>query len=65
MVCVCACVCVFGGGGGGGWGVEGRGGRHFYHSCLYIKIQKQYTLEQYYYTALYRQQIPTVWFGRE
>ena len=34
--------------GGGGW--------HFYHSCLYIKIKEQYTLEQYYYIALYRQQ---------
>ena len=32
---------------------------------LYIKIQEQYTLEEYYYIALYRQQIPTVWLGRE
>ena len=30
-----------------------------------IKIQKQYTLEQYYYITLYMQQIPTVWLGRE
>ena len=34
---------------------------HFYHSWLYIKSQEQYTLEQYYYIALYRQQIPAVW----
>ena len=38
---------------------------NFYHSCLDIKIQQQYTLEQYYYIALYRQQILTVWLGRE
>ena len=37
------------------WG----GGWHFYHSCLHIRIQEQYTLEHYYYIALYRQQIPT------
>ena len=36
-------------------------GWHFYHSWLYIKSQEQYTLEQYYYIALYRQQIPAVW----
>ena len=43
------------------WG----GGGYFYHSYLYIKIQEQYALEQYYYIALYRQQIVTVWLGRE
>ena len=46
------------------WG-DGGGGWHFYHSCLYIKIQEQYTLEQYYYIALYKQQIPTVWLRKE
>ena len=38
---------------------------HFYLSFMYIKIQEQYILEQYFYIALYRQQIPTVWLGRE
>ena len=37
------------------WG----GGWNFYQSCLYIKTQEQYILEQYSYIALYRQQIPT------
>ena len=41
------------------------GGGYFYHSCLYIKIQEQHTLEKYYYIALYRQKIVTVWLGRE
>ena len=36
-----------------------------YLSFMYIKIQEQYVLEQYFYIALYRQQILTVWFGRE
>ena len=49
----------------GGGGVGAGEGRHFYHSCLYLKIQQQFTLEQYYYIALYRQQILTVWLGRE
>ena len=38
---------------------------HFYLSFMYIKIQEQYILERYFYIALYRQQIPTVWFARE
>ena len=46
--------------------VVGRGrSEHFYHSYLSIKIQEQYTLEQYYYIALYRQKIPTAWLERE
>ena len=34
--------------------VDGGGGWHFYHSCLYIKIQEQYTLSNIitlYYTG--------------
>ena len=46
------------------WG-EGGGGGYFYHSCQYMKIQEQYTLEQYYHIALYRQQILTVWLGSQ
>ena len=38
---------------------------HFYLSLMYIKIQEQNILGQYFYIALYRQQIPTVWLGRE
>ena len=30
------------------------GGGYFYHSCLYIKTQDKYTLEQYYYIAIYK-----------
>ena len=44
---------------------EGGGWWYFYHSFPYIKIQEQYKLEQYCYIALYRQQILTVWLGRE
>ena len=33
------------------------------HACI-LKIQEQYAVEKY-YIALYRQQIPTVWLGRE
>ena len=46
-----------------GVGGEGRGDIFVNHACL--EIQEQYTLEQYYYIPLYRQQILTVWFGRE
>ena len=38
---------------------------HFYLSFIYIKIQEQYILEKYFYIPLYRQQIPTIWLGRE
>ena len=32
---------------------------------IFILIQEQFTLEQYYYIAIYRKQIPTVWLARE
>ena len=60
---ICDFFFFFGGGGGGGGGDNPP--KNFYHSCLYIKIQEQYTLEQYYYIRLYRQQILAVWLGME
>ena len=36
-----------------------------YLSFMYIKIQEQYILEQYFYIVLHRQQIPTACLGRE
>ena len=33
---------------------------HFYLPLMYIEIQEQNILEQYFSIALYRQQIPTV-----
>ena len=38
---------------------------HFYLSLMYIEIQEQNILEQYFYITLYRQQMPRVWLERE
>ena len=38
---------------------------HFYLPLMCIIIQEQNILEQYFYIALYRRKIPTVWLERE
>ena len=45
--------------------VEGGIDISIIHVCILKFISNIITLEQYYYIALYRQQIATVWLGRE
>ena len=41
------------------WGVD----ISILHTC--ILMQEQHALEQYYYFAIYRKQIPAVWLAKE
>ena len=43
----------------------GEGGIDVSISHICILIQEQFTLEQYYYMAIYREQIPIVWLARK